>query len=121
MKFRTPFILCVTLFTLQIFLTKSSNSTGCHLKKYQKEQISQGNQLNHSLFVSAFYIEPYMYRNAQSHFDGGIEYKLIKTIAEKERFDLVVDDQRCFSRFRQMRNKFSFSLNFSISGKMFTN
>lgn len=41
-----------------------------------------------SIQVSARHFEPFMYRNKYGEFDNGIEYQLIKTIADKEHLKL---------------------------------
>lgn len=55
-------------------------------KKYEKFFLN-GLKSNKYLQVSTEHYEPFMYRNKNGHFHNGIEYKLFKTIAEKERWN----------------------------------
>lgn len=69
---------------LQVKCDSSSIKNG---KKYEKLFLS-GLKSIHSLRVSTEHYEPFMYRDKNGNFNNGIEYKLIKTIAEKEQLEL---------------------------------
>lgn len=56
-------------------------------KTYEKFFLNDLKSIHH-LQVSTEHYEPFMYRDENGHFHNGIEYKLFKTIAEKEQLDL---------------------------------
>lgn len=77
----------------QIILLVKLSQVKCDLnslpkdKKYEKFFLN-GLKSNQYLQVSTEHYEPFMYRDKNAHFHNGIEYKLFKTIAEKERLVL---------------------------------
>lgn len=74
----------------------SSFANGISVSKYlencKKNELIQSN-ISHILRVSSTHYEPFMYLNEKGQFDNGIEYKLLKTIAEKLHLDLVIQNQ----------------------------
>lgn len=66
------------------------------------------------LRISTNLFEPFMNRNENQQIFNGIEYKLIKTIAEKEHFELSIQfqDRASATNFSQLHLKYGSKLEF---------
>lgn len=84
-------IIQLKLFSLQILASKSSNITP--LANNHQESHGRSNLSVRFLRVSATHCEPFMYQDSDGAFFNGIEYKLLKTIADKEHLDLFFQNQ----------------------------
>lgn len=67
---------------------------------YEKFHLNEFNSTN-NLLVSIIHNQPFIYRDESGQVQGGIEYKLIKTIAEKLQLtltfldpDKIIDDRQ---------------------------
>lgn len=67
----------------------------------EKFFLNEFNSTN-NLVVSAIRNEPFMYRDDSGQFHGGIEYKLIKSVAEKEQLTLTFFDRLNITARRQI-------------------
>lgn len=69
------------------------------------KHLQNGSRAEHSLRVSVHHFES-LYHNKYSDFHNGIEYKLIKAIAEKEHLKLIVQMQRHSTDFDDQISKY---------------
>lgn len=84
----------VKIFILQILMACNSHSCfGSTISgNYEKFFLNEFNSTN-NLRVLAIQNEPFLYRHENGQFEGGIEYKFIRSIAEKERLTLTFLDR----------------------------
>lgn len=108
------------LFIVHVYLSNinGSASPSNGLKNIDKFDLNGWKPI-HTLRVSTIPHQPFMYQNENEggkngQLDNGIEYKLIKTIAEKEQLNLSIQFHDSFksAHFNQLLYKCAISFNF---------
>lgn len=98
-------LMCVVLSSFQVMLATLNSNVSVSTNRLE-------NRVNTSrLLVSAIPSEPFMVQNKNQKFYNGIEYKLIKTIAEKEKLRLFIYSQPNPLKFDKFSvDKFNFDI-----------
>lgn len=114
-------ICCLLMFKVTSFeVSSTSNGSSKILEKHSKlhQHLNlgvddDGNLESLSILrVSTYHYEPFMYQDEIRTFYKGIEYQLIKTIAEKKRLNLLIKPrkQHIQENIKQLLFKYEFIL-----------
>lgn len=86
------------LFCIVQIVLSSAQAIDDNFKNFEKFNLNTWQPME-TLKVSAINYEPFIYRNKNGEFASGIEYQLIKMIADKEHLNLSIEFHDQFKSF----------------------